>query len=82
MQTAEGGPSKTECNEKQLQFHALGKRAVIGKFDGGTISSDVGALLLSEVETKAHTITHISSDILCPATLYPSDVRFRLRSAL
>jgi hypothetical protein len=54
MQTAEDGPSMTECNEQQLEFHALGKREVIGKFDGGAISSDGGALLLSEVEAKTH----------------------------
>jgi hypothetical protein len=50
----------TECNEKQLEFHALGKRAVIGKFDGGAISSDGGALLLSEVEAKTHIVDRLA----------------------
>ena len=50
----------TECNEKQLEFHALGERAVIGKFDGGAISSDGGALLLSEVEAKAHIVDRLA----------------------
>ena len=42
----------TECSAEQLEFHALGKRAVVGRFDGGAISSDGGGLLLSEVEVK------------------------------
>ena len=25
----------TECNPEQLEFHALGRRDVIGRFDGG-----------------------------------------------
>ena len=50
----------TECNEKQLEFHALGKRAVIGKFDGGAISSDGGALLLSEVEAKTRIVDRLA----------------------
>jgi hypothetical protein len=50
-----------ECSEKQLEFHALGKRAVIGKFDGGAISSDGGALLLSEVEAKTHIVDRLAA---------------------
>jgi len=42
----------TECSAEQLEFHGLGKRVVVGRFDGGAISSDGGALLLSEVEAK------------------------------
>jgi len=43
---------KTQCNPFQLEFHALGRRKVIGKFDGGNISSDAGGLLLRETEKK------------------------------
>jgi len=42
----------TECIPTQLEFHALGKRKVIGKFDGGTITSDAGGLLLRECEKR------------------------------
>jgi hypothetical protein len=42
----------TECNGEQLQFHSLGRRAVVARFDGGAISTDGGALLLREVEAK------------------------------
>jgi hypothetical protein len=43
---------KTQCNPSQLEFHALGKRKVIGKFDGGNITSDAGGLLLRETEKR------------------------------
>jgi hypothetical protein len=42
---------KTDCNPKQLHFQGLRKRDVVAAFNGGTISSDAGALLLREVET-------------------------------
>jgi hypothetical protein len=43
---------KTHCNPSQLEFHALGRRKVIGKFDGGNITSDAGGILLRETEKK------------------------------
>ena len=33
---------QTECNRKPLEFHPLGRRKIVGRFDGGTISSDAG----------------------------------------
>lgn len=42
----------TECNPEQLEFHALGRRDVIGRFDGGRITSDGGGLLLREVDKR------------------------------
>ena len=39
---------KTECNPEQLEFHALGRRAVVGRFDGGRITSDGGGVLLRD----------------------------------
>ncbi len=42
----------TECNPEQLEFHALGRRKVIGRFDGGRITSDGGGLLLREVDKR------------------------------
>ena len=40
----------TECNAKSFGFHALGRRDVVARFDGGRITSDAGGLLLREVE--------------------------------
>ena len=41
---------KTECNSGAIEFQALGKREVVADFEGGTITSDGGMLLLAEVE--------------------------------
>lgn len=43
---------KTQCNAARLVFQPLGRREVVGAFDGGTITSDAGALLLREVEQR------------------------------
>lgn len=42
----------TQCSPTQLEFHALGKREIVGKFDGGNITSDAGGLLLRETEMR------------------------------
>jgi Transposase DDE domain group 1 len=49
----------TECNGKQMEFHALGRRCVRGSFDGGRISSDGGGLLLREVERHTRVIERL-----------------------
>jgi hypothetical protein len=40
----------TECNQSSFDFHPLGPREVVARFDGGRITSDAGALLLRETE--------------------------------
>ncbi len=40
----------TQCIPTALPFHDLGTRPVLASFDGGTITSDGGGLLLREVE--------------------------------
>ncbi len=37
---------QTECITEQFDFAPVEKRAVVAGFDGGTITSDAGALLL------------------------------------
>ena len=51
---------KTECTTEQMEFHQLGRRAVIGRFDGGKISSDAGAVLLREVEKGTHILERLA----------------------
>jgi hypothetical protein len=51
---------KTECTPTQLEFHALGRREVVGKFDGGSITSDAGGLLLRETENKTGIISEFA----------------------
>ena len=43
---------ETQCSATQLEFHSLGQRKVVGQFDGGTITSDAGGLLLRETEKR------------------------------
>jgi hypothetical protein len=40
----------THCTRKQLTFQGIETRAVVAAFNGGTISSDGGSLLLREIE--------------------------------
>ncbi len=51
----------TECTPKQLPFQGLGPRAVVAAFDGGTITSDAGALLLREVDLATRTLERFAS---------------------
>ena len=40
----------TQCNAEQLQFSCVEGRRVVAAFDGGTVSSDAGALLLGRAD--------------------------------
>ena len=51
----------TQCNQESLQFHPLFRREVRGQFDGGTITSDAGGLLLREVEKRAGIIAQFAA---------------------
>src|ERR1700691_733580 len=43
-------PMPTECTSKLFEFEAVERRAVVAQFDGGTITSNAGALLLGQVD--------------------------------
>jgi len=47
---------KTECTTNSVEFHPHFRRDVVGRFDGGSITSDGGGLLLREVEQRAKII--------------------------
>ncbi len=51
----------TQCTGEQLEFHALGRRTVVGQFNGGKISSDSGGLLLREVEQRTHILKRLAA---------------------
>ena len=51
---------KTECSAKPLEFHGIKSRQVIGRFDGGQISSDGGGILLREVERRTGMLHRLS----------------------
>ena len=42
----------TECNQSSFEFAGSGRRTVVARFDGGTMSSDGGALLLQRTNQK------------------------------
>lgn len=49
-----------QCSATQLEFHDLGRRKVVGKFDGGEIGSDGGGVLPREVEKRTHILRRLS----------------------
>jgi len=51
----------TECNQEPFPFHPLKQREVRGQFDGGSITSDAGGLLLREVEKRTGIIGQFAS---------------------
>ena len=51
----------TECSTRAFDFQPLGSRQVTAGFDGGTITSDAGGLLLREVEAQ----TGLLADLAC-----------------
>ena len=52
---------ETQCIREQMEFQQLRSRAVIGRFDGGKISSDAGGVLLREVESRFHILKRLAS---------------------
>jgi hypothetical protein len=54
----------TECITDRLTFQPLGRREVVGAFDGGTITSDAGGLLLREVEQRTGIIRQFAACFL------------------
>ncbi len=51
----------TECNQLTFAFHPLQQRKVVGRFDGGRITSDAGALFLREVELRTGIVRQFAS---------------------
>jgi len=52
----------TECITEQMEFQQLARRRVIGRFDGGKISSDGGGVLLREVERRTEIVKRLARD--------------------
>jgi hypothetical protein len=45
-------PMQTECTQRSFAFHPQNGRLLVARFDGGSITSDGGAVLLGEVERR------------------------------
>ena len=52
---------KTDCTPTLFEMQPLGKRRVVAAFDGGTLTSDAGGLLLREVEKRCGIIRLLSA---------------------
>jgi hypothetical protein len=58
------GFSMTECTELRFAFATEGRREIVAEFNGGTISSDGGALLLRETDQKMNLLVRFSQCFL------------------
>ncbi len=56
----------TECNRSPIRFSSLGRRKVVADFDGGTITSDGGVLLLRQIERRLRLIERMDAAIPDP----------------
>jgi hypothetical protein len=56
----------TDCNTNPLPFSSLGSRKIQGDFNGGSLTSDAGALLLREVNKHLGLIDAINNCIPDP----------------
>ena len=54
----------TECIESSFGFEACGSREIVARFDGGTISSDGGALLLRETDRRLNLMPRLAACFL------------------
>lgn len=54
----------TECNQSSFGFEACGSRDVVARFDGGTISSDGGVLLLRQTDRQLNLLPRLAECFL------------------
>src|SRR4051794_7942963 len=54
----------TECNQSSFGFEACGSRDIVARFDGGTISSDGGSLLLRQTDQRLNLLTRFANCFL------------------
>ncbi len=54
----------SECNQSSFGFEAFGTRKIVSKFDGGTISSDGGSLLLRQTDNRLNLLPRLAKCFL------------------
>lgn len=54
----------TKCTQSSFEFQAHFSRGVVARFDGGTISSDGGALLLRETDRRLNLLPRLAACFL------------------
>lgn len=70
----------TECNPQPIAFSSLARRQVVADFDGGTITSDAGALLIREIDRKLGLIDKL--DAVIPDPRNPALITHQQRTML
>ena len=54
----------TECNQSSFGFEGWGRREIVARFDGGTISSDGGAFLLRQTDKRLNLLSRLAECFL------------------
>jgi hypothetical protein len=54
----------TECTQSSFGFEACGRREIVARFDGGTISSDGGAFLLRQTDKHLNLLPRLAECFL------------------
>jgi hypothetical protein len=54
----------TECNQSDFGFEASGRREIVARFDGGTISSEGGAFLLRQTDKRLNLLPRLAECFL------------------
>jgi hypothetical protein len=54
----------TECNQSSFRFEGSGRRVIVARFDGGTISSDGGAFLLRQTDKRLSLMARLAECFL------------------
>jgi len=54
----------TECNQSSFEFEGSGRREIVARFDGGTISSDGGAMLLRQTDKRLNLLPRLAGCFL------------------
>ena len=69
---------RTQCNAEQLEFSRAGRRRVVAAFDGGTVSSDGGALLLGKADAAIGLIDRLAK--CCVDERAPALIQYSVRT--
>ena len=56
--------TNTECIQSRFEFAGVGSRSVVARFDGGTISSDAGGLLLRQTDERLNLLPRLAQCFL------------------
>lgn len=70
----------TDCTQKTLPFSSLGRKKIQADFNGGTLTSDAGVLILREVDKQLNLIDALTACL--PDPRHPSLIHHAQREML